>query len=196
MDVIAVVQNDGTIVANPFHIKLCHSGDFMTKVLIVAGHCSSMRIIIVVCVQVKVQVNGTAVPTNMRLNETGHAVFVQPAAVEDDHHGTTASPAAAPAAATGGLLSETFDQLWMDSYQQVYNEKDDVEIDDATKTKGFSKNRELFTDITPEASSDTLVSYALHYIYCFMYLITVVLEPHARKECTTLSNGMSVCLCL
>ena len=103
--------------------------------------------IIFVCVQVKVQVNGTAVPANMRLNETGHAVFVQPATV-------------APAA-TGRLLSETFDQLWMDSYQQVY---DDVEADDAMKTKGnFSKNRKLFTDITPEASSDVLVSYALHY---------------------------------
>ena len=37
LDVIAVVQNDGTIVANPFHIKLCHSGDFMTKVLYCRG---------------------------------------------------------------------------------------------------------------------------------------------------------------
>ena len=33
VDIIAIVQEDGSIVANPFHIKLCHRCDFMAKVL-------------------------------------------------------------------------------------------------------------------------------------------------------------------
>ena len=87
----------------------------------------------------------------MRLNESGHAVFVQ------------SVPGTAPTVpASAGLLSKEFDQLWMDSYKQVYNESGNDKDDPETDTKGSISMPMDSTQSTQVASSNILVSSLVH----------------------------------